>query len=208
MNSNLFEKVKAAFSKISSFRIARALTVVMIGLLVITTTACNPSSPQASNVGSGGTTYNDRAIQNPGLREYTDREDGKSRPDLGSYRDESAQDRLSTKAKAEDLTQRAKQNIKKSDSPEEFAREYRSGTPLGERVKNITDNVGKAVDETVDDVSEGTRKGVRNIKQNTENAGNTVQDAAQDAQRDARRNLDNAADFAQDRATDLNRNRT
>lgn len=208
MDTNLFEKVKAAISKFSSFRLAKALTVVVLGLLVITTTACNPSSPQASNVGSGGTTYNDKVIQNPGLREYTDRQDGKSRPDLGSYRDESAQDRLSTKAKAEDLTQRAKQNIKKSDSPEDFAREYRSGTPLGERVKNITDSVGKAASETADDASEGARKGARNLQRNTENAADAVQDRAGDVQRSAKRSADNATDFAQDRASDLNRNRT
>lgn len=205
MDINLFEKVKAA---VSSFRPARVLTILLIGLLVITTTACNPPAPRSSTVGSG-TSYNDKAVQNPGLREYTDRADGKSRPDLSSYRDESAQDRLSTRAKAEQLSRRAEQNLKKSENPEEFAKEYRSGTPLNERIKNITDSVGKAAEETAEDAAEGTQKGMRNLRRNTEQAADSVRDTAADAQRTARRNLNDAAEYTQDRASEAtNSNRT
>jgi hypothetical protein len=188
MISNISSLLNAAISMIKRLHLGRAIAIVCMGILVVTTTACNPQSPQA--VGSGGSYHENDRVES-GLREYTDRADGKRRPDLNSYRDESAQDQAGTRAKADQLAQRARQNVKRVNSPDELVDEIRSGRPLDERIKNQVDSVRDAASEVADDLSQGARKGSRNLKRNTERAGEAVQNSVEDA-----------SDVAQDRVRD------
>ena len=68
----------------NQFRLDRVLVVLLAGCLVLFTAACNPSSPSVSGVGGTAT---EKVSQPTGLREYTGRADGKSRPDFETYSD-------------------------------------------------------------------------------------------------------------------------
>lgn len=76
-----------------------------------------------------------------------------------------------TKAKA--LRDNAKRNVdeKGIDSTEQYARNYRQGTPFGERVKNLGEDIGSSAEEVREGVVKGTQRGLENIKENTQNAG-------------------------------------
>ncbi len=50
---------------------------------------------------------------------------------MNEYSDDFQQDKGSTSARAEDLINRSKQNLqKRADSPGQYAKNYREGTPL------------------------------------------------------------------------------
>jgi hypothetical protein len=68
----------------SRLRLDRILAIMLAGFLALSTVACNPSSPSVSGVGGS---YTEKVSQPTGLREYTDRADGKSRPDFETYSD-------------------------------------------------------------------------------------------------------------------------
>jgi hypothetical protein len=83
--NQLMSNASAAITEFfNRFRLDRILMVLLAGFLVLFTAACNPSSPSASGVGGS---YTEKVSQPTGLREYTDRADGKSRPDLETYSD-------------------------------------------------------------------------------------------------------------------------
>ena len=79
--SNASQAISALFNQL---RLDRVLVILLTGFLVLSTAACNPSSPSASGVGGSAT---EKVTQPTGLREYTDRADGKSRPDFQTYSD-------------------------------------------------------------------------------------------------------------------------
>ena len=79
--SSVRNSVAALFNPL---RLDRVLAVLLAGFLVFSTAACNPSSPSVSGVGGSAT---DKVSQPTGLREFTDRADGKSRPDFETYSD-------------------------------------------------------------------------------------------------------------------------
>ncbi|MBD2251113.1 hypothetical protein [Nostoc parmelioides] len=76
-----------------------------------------------------------------------------------------------TQAKA--LRDNAKRNVdeKGIDSTEQYVRNYRQGTPFGERVKNLGEDIGSSAEEVREGVVKGTQRGLENIKENTQNAG-------------------------------------
>lgn len=179
LKSNLFNRATQIAAALKKVRVDRLLILVFAGILVITTTACNPSSPSVSGTGS----YQERVGQPQGLREYTDRADGKSRPDLSSYRDNDYRATSKADAKAKELTQRADRNAQKVQSPEDFAESYRQGTPLQERVRNLSDDIGGSAKQLGEDVSKGTQENLRNLRGNVDKAKQNAQrstDAIQD----------------------------
>jgi hypothetical protein len=198
--NNMTNKVLSGLNNIVSvfkqFRLERIFIVVLAGCLVLVTTACSPNSPSVSGSGS----YNERVGQPNGLREYTDRADNKSRPDLSSYQDKTARDSSATQAKAKELSQRARENVKQVQSPGEFVEEFQEGRPLGERTRNVLDNVGEAVENFKDDAAEGTRENADRLKATADKAGKNAQMTAKEAQRNVERAADDVADTVRDRA--------
>lgn len=185
-------------SALKQFRLERVLIIVLAGVLVLTTTACSPDSPSVSGTGS----YNSRRGQPTGLREYTDRSDGKSRPDVGSYDDNDYRDTASSRAKARDISEKADRNAQKVNSPGEFAESYRQGTPLDQRVRNLSDDVGSAAKQFGEDVSEGTQKNFRNLSNNADKVKQNTQETAKGVQRSSERTARDASEYVQDRAQD------
>jgi hypothetical protein len=178
MMNTLISKTLDVFK---SLRIERALVIILAGVLVLVTTACNPNSPSAVGTGS----YNERIGQPQGLHEFTDRPDGKSRPDLSSYRDNDARDTNAARTKARDLSRRADQNVGKVQSPQDFAESYREGAPINERVRNLSEDVGGAAQQFGEDFSKGAQENLRNLKGNVDKAGRNIQQTAERAQQNS-----------------------
>lgn len=199
-------KISEAMSDfIKRLRLERILIVVLAGVLLLVTTACNPSSsnvsskPNSPSV-SGPGDYHERAGQPIGIREYTDRADKKSRPDMDSYSDNDSRDTAAVRARAKELSDRAERNVQKVQSPGEFVEEYKAGTPIQERVRNIADDIGESAEQFKEDFAAGARENTRNLKANTDKAGRNIQRTADDTQRNARRAAEDATDAVRDRA--------
>lgn len=173
--------VSKALSALKSLQIGRALVIILAGVLVLVTTACNPSSPQVSGTG----TYHERVGQPQGLHEFTDRPDGKSRPDLSSYRDNDARDTNAARTKARDLSQRADRNVGKVQSPQDFVESYREGAPINERVRNLSEDVGGAAKQFGEDFSQGAQENLRNLRGNVDKAGRNIQQTTERAQQNS-----------------------
>jgi hypothetical protein len=198
--NNMTHKVLNGLNNIVSvfkqFRLERIFIVVVAACLVLVTTACSPDSPRVSGSGS----YNERVGQPNGLREYTDRADNKSRPDLSSYQDETARDSSATRAKAKELSQRARENVKQVQTPGELIEEVQEGPSLGARTRNVLDNVGEAVENFKDDFAEGTRENAERLQAGADKAGRNAQMTAKQIQRNAQQAADDVADTVRDRA--------
>jgi hypothetical protein len=84
MNQFISNASAALTEVFGRLRLDRILVVMLAGFLILSTVACNPSPPSVSGVGGS---YTEKVSQPTGLREYTDRADGKSRPDFETYSD-------------------------------------------------------------------------------------------------------------------------
>lgn len=193
MNNKFFN---TASDMVKRFRLERFLIVVLASVLLLVTTACSPGSPSVSGTGE----YHERVGQPDGIREYTDRADSKSRPDLSSYSDNDARNNAAARAKADELSNRAAQNIKKVRDPGDLANEIKAGTPIQDRVRNFTDDVGDAAGQFKEDFVQGARENTRDLRSNTDKAGRNIQRNANDAQRNAQRATENATDAVRGRA--------
>lgn len=154
---------------VKSVRLNRVLAVVIAGVLLVVTTACaNPPAPTVSGTGS----YTERRGQQTELYAPVQKPKG----GMNQYEDtEPTVDNKATKTEAKALVDRAKSNLRKSiDDPKDYARNYRDGAPLDERVERLTDDVTSSIKETGEDVVEGTQRGLRNIRENTQDAGKEV----------------------------------
>lgn len=171
MNKNLFDRVASAIKQLGFQKIVIA---ALASILLLTTTACNVDSPSASGTGS----YNERVGQPTGLREYTDRADGKNRPDVSSYNDNDYRATTSANAKAKTLEKRADQNANKVNSVGDYVDSYRSGKPFPERVRDLSEDVGDAAKQFGEDAAKGTQENARNLKANAEKVKQNAQETA------------------------------
>jgi hypothetical protein len=195
LHSNVLDGLNRAVAVFKQIKLVRAFIVVMAACLVFVTTACSPNSPEVSGSGS----YNERVGQPNAVREYTDRADNKARPGINSYQDKTSRDANATRAKAKELSQRARENVKQVQSPGEFAEEYREGPSLGARTRNVAEDVGEAAENFKEDFAKGARENVKNLKVNADKAGRNVENATDTAKRNVEQAADNTADAVRDR---------
>jgi len=193
--SNLISKISSFFSR---FQFKQISVMVLAGLLLLTTVACNPSSP--SEVGTGS--YRDRIAQPTNDKTYQP-SDG-----LNSYNEyDDTQDSKALKAKTRARVDRAKRNVNQVQSPGELADEIKSGAP------NPAKDAGRVINQAKDQATRDAKAGFNNLQNNLGKASNSLQDAAQDAQQNVgqtsrdvaksvKRNAVDAADFAKDKAGD------
>ncbi len=190
--------MKKVMTWLKSIRLDRILTVFLAGILLFVSTACGSTKVLAKTADEVREEVPSRAITNTykgGMNDYSD---------VDPRRDTSE-----AKAKAKALIENAQRNIneKSVDSPDQYAKNYRSGTPLGERVRRIGEDVGESAQEVAGGASKGVQNGVQNIKENAQNAPNYVKRAgketaniefeeaqakANNGMRDTRRAMDNA----------------
>lgn len=198
-------------SKIISV-LKRVLTVLVAGILVFISTACNTPTTQAKTLDSNPRPeVPDRAVTSPyegGMNSYSD---------VDPRRDTTGVD-----TKAQNLINRAEENLsKRADSLDQYARNYRSGTPLGERIQNLGEDIGSSTQELTEGVAKGTQRGVRNLKANTQNAAEdtaksankaaenikqNTEYAVKDAANKARQAVDNSSNFVDDKINEAAKN--
>ena len=193
--SNLISKASSFFSR---FQLRQISVMVLAGFLLLTTVACNPSSP--SEVGTGS--YTERVAQPTNDKTYQPSNGLKS---ANEYDD--TQDSKKLKAKTRAVVDRAKQNVNQVQSPSDLVDEVKSGVP------NPAKDAGKVINQAKDQATRDAKAGFNNLQNNLDKAGDRIQDAAQDvkenigqtgkdAVRAVKRNAGDAADFAKDKAND------
>ncbi|MBD2496782.1 hypothetical protein [Nostoc sp. FACHB-280] len=172
---------------LKNIRPLKVLSVFLAGVFLILTQACNRPSiagqpPQPSAQSPNTERYDPTKAYNlnspeGGMNNFSDVD-----PRAKNFE-------KAAKNRAEDLSRNAERNINEKgiDSPEQYARNYRQGTPLPERVKNLGEDIGSSAQGTVEGVAKGTKRGLENIKENTSNA-------AQDLSRNAQRTGEDASD--------------
>ena len=192
---------------LKSIRLDRIITAFLVGILVFVSTACSggvlakttdqiPSSKTADQIREE---VPSSAVTNEykgGMNDYSD-VDPRFNPSGAN-----------TKAKG--LVDNAKKNIdqKSVDSVEQYVENYRSGTPLGERVKRIGEDVGEAADNVKEEASKGTKENLQNTKEtakDTAKKANRATDDFADASKskvksdinNTQRSLDDAADTSE-----------
>lgn len=159
----------------------KVLSVFLAGMFLILTQACSGATvagqpPQQPGAESAYLKRNDPTKDYPlntpegGMNNFSDTD-----PRAKNF-EKAAQNR------ADDLSRNSERNINQKgiDSPEQYGRNYRQGTPLGERVKNLGEDIGSSAQETAEGVAKGAKRGVENLKDNT---GNAAQNLGRNAQR-------------------------
>ena len=180
-------------SFLKRFNFLRVLTVFLAGVMLFFSTACGSSSVEAKALDGNprpeipsevlGNTYEG------GMNDFRD---------VDPRRDTSAADR-----KAEALVDNAEHNIqKRADSSEQYTRNYRSGTPLGERVENLTEDVTESTKNTAKGVAKGTERGLDNLKDNTRNATKNVAKGTREAGDNVKDKASDAGNTLSDKAHD------
>lgn len=176
---------------IKSIRLERVVTAFLVGLLLFVSTACSKGVQAQTKPLTADQIREEvpsSAVTNQykgGMNDYEDVDPRKNTTEAN------------TKAKA--LVDNARKNIneKSVDSPEQFVENYRNGTPLGERVKRIGEDVSDSVDSIKDNLSKGTQKNLRqtkdlagDVKDKAIQGKENTKDAAKDAVNSVKRTAD------------------
>jgi hypothetical protein len=178
--------MKRVINWLKNYRPVKVLTVFLAGIVLIVTQACSapgvatqPPQPDAQPGVSGAQPYAKRYdptksydLNNPegGMNNFSDVEQ------RAKANDKAANDR------ADALVRNAQRRIdqKGADSAGQYGENYRKGTPLGERVKNLGEDVSSSAAETGEGVAKGTQRGIENIKENAQNATQYVKRTGQE----------------------------
>ncbi|QSJ20242.1 hypothetical protein JYQ62_16975 [Nostoc sp. UHCC 0702] len=194
--------MKRVMNWLKNNRPVKVVTVFLAGIFLIVTQACSapgvatqPPQPPAQPQSSGAQPYAKRYdptksydLNNPegGINNFSDVEP-RAKAD-----DRAASDR------GDALAKNAQRNIdqKGIDSREQYVRNYQQGTPLGERVKNLGEDISGSAAEVGEGVAKGTRRGIENIQENTQDAAKNVTKSAQRAGEDASTNVQRKAEDA------------
>lgn len=162
------------FSTIKRLNLFRVLTVFLAGVILFVSTACSPANVQAKGLEAGKNPRPEvpnQAITNQyegGMNDFSDVD-----PRFDSSR---------ANSKAEDLINKSEGNLQKSvDSTEQYARNYKSGTPLGERIENLGEDISESTKDLTKGFTKGTERGIENIKSNTQDAADDVAKSAKNS---------------------------
>jgi lysyl-tRNA synthetase class I len=142
-------------------RLDRIVTVFFAGILLFISTACGTTNALAKTADDARQEVPSKAVTNTykgGMNDYSDVD--------------ARRDTTEAKAKAKALIENAQRNInqKSVDSPDRYADNYRSGTPLGERARRLGEDIGESAEEVTEGAAKGVQKGIQNIKENAQQA--------------------------------------
>ncbi|MFW9258691.1 hypothetical protein A4S05_07490 [Nostoc sp. KVJ20] len=189
--------MKKAMNWLKNIRPLKILTVFLAGMFLFMAQACGapgvatqPPQPgaQAPNIERYDATK-DYPLSSPagGMNNFSDV-------------DPRARDEKAANDRAEALVKNAQRNIEQKgiDSREQYSRNFQQGTPVGERVKNLGEDIGSSAEELREGVVKGTQRGFENLKGNTQNAAQdltkNVQRGAEDAGKNVQRTAEDAGD--------------
>jgi len=179
---------------LNNIRPVKILTVFLAGIFIFLTQAC----------GDPGMAKQPQQSESPYTKRYDPTKDYPLSSPAGGMNNFSDVDprakgtEKATNDRSDALSKNTQRRIdeKGIDSPGQYGQNYKEGTPFGERVKNLGEDVGGSAGEVGEGVAKGTKRGIENIKQNTQNA---VQDLTKNAQRageDASKNIQRGAEDA------------
>ncbi|HEY9907762.1 MAG TPA: hypothetical protein V6D18_09130 [Thermosynechococcaceae cyanobacterium] len=188
--------MKKVLSTINALK--RVLTIGLAAMLLMLSTACNSAQAKdAKDALKGGPNVPGQAQPYEG--------------GMNNFRDVDSS-RLDTKGadvKAKALKDTVERNIKTKsiDSVDDYVDNYKSGTPLGERIGNIGKDVGGSAKDLTKDVKAVGEKGSADLKRNADrapgafknavdNAKDNTKDAVKDNSRSAKRIGDNLGEGA------------
>jgi hypothetical protein len=192
--------MKKVTAWLQNFRPVKILGVFLAGIFLLLTQACNPGiAAQPSQPGS----------QPPNAERYDPTKSynlNSPKGGMNNFSDVDPRAKADEKAaevKAKALRDNAQRNVdqKGIDSPGQYVENYRQGTPLGQRVKNLGEDIGSSAAEVGEGVAKGTKRGIENIKENTQNAGEGLKKNAQRAGEDTKTNIQRTAEDAADAVT-------
>jgi hypothetical protein len=198
-------KFIAATKKI---RLGQILMTFLAGILLFVTTACN--SVQAKDSGAvtgprqevpagklavpgqknprpevpGGTVTSPSSdvinrFQGETMNEFSDVDPRAEKLDAAA------------RQRGQKLKENSAQNLeKRADSVDKYARNYREGTPFGERVKNLGEDVGSSTQQLTD----RTGRAAENTKASGKNIVDSAQRAVENASEAVQRQASQAAD--------------
>jgi hypothetical protein len=187
--------MKKTMTWLKKIRPLKVLTVFLAGIFLFLTQACGapgiatqPPQPDA---------------QSPYSKRYDPTKDYPLSSPAGGMNnfsdvDPRAKDEKAANDRADALAKNSQRNIeqKSVDSPEEYGQNYKQGTPLGERVKNLGEDIGSSAEEVRKGVVKGTQRGIENIKSNTQNA-------AEDVTKNVQRGAEDAGDAVKRTVRDM-----
>ncbi|MFN6478648.1 hypothetical protein [Nostoc sp. DedQUE07] len=187
--------MRKAMNWLKNIRPLKVATVFLAGIFLFMTQACGapgiatqPPQPgaQAPNIERYDATK-DYPLNSPtgGINNFSDV-------------DPRAQDEKAANDRAKALVKNAQKNIDRKgiDSPEQYGENYKQGTSLGGRVKNLGEDIGSSAEELGKGLVKGTQRGIENIKGNTQNAAEDVTTNVQRGAEDAGKNVKRTAEDA------------
>ncbi|MEH2196941.1 hypothetical protein [Nostoc sp.] len=187
--------MKKAMNWLKNIRPLKVLTVLLVGIFLFTAQACGAPgvASQPPQMGS----------QAPNTERYDPTKDYPLSSPAGGINnfsdvDPRATDEKAANDKAEALVKNAQKNIEQKgiDSREQYGRNFQQGTPLGERVKNLGEDIGSSADEVREGLVKGTQRGFENLKGNTQNAAEDLTKNVQRGAEDAGKNVQRTAEDA------------
>ena len=187
--------MKKAMNWLKNIRPLKVLTVFLAGMFLFLTQACTdpgtatqPPKPDA---------------QSPYSKRYDPTKDYPLSSPAGGINnfsdvDPRAKDEKAANDRGDAMAKNAQRNVdeKGVNSPGEYGRNFKEGTPLGERVKNLGEDIGSSAEEVRKGVVKGTQRGIENIKGNTQNAAEDVTKNVQRGAEDAGKNVQRGAEDA------------
>ncbi|MEH2286821.1 hypothetical protein [Nostoc sp.] len=198
--------MKKAMTWLKNIRPLKVLTVFLAGIFLFLTQACGAPGiatppPQPGAQVPNAERYDptkDYPLSSPagGLNNFSDV-------------DPRAQDEKAANDKADALVKNAQKNIdqKGVNSPGEYIDNFKKGTPLGQRGKNLGEDIGSSAEELGKGLVKGTQRGIENIKGNTQNAAEdvtkNVQRGAEDAGKNVKRTAEDAGNAAKRTVRDV-----
>jgi hypothetical protein len=190
--------MKKVIAWVKNLRLAKVLTAFVASILLLLTQACNnPSIAQQPRQPGAQPPNTERYDPTKAYNLNSPRDGMNNFSDVDS-RAEGDNRAAETRGKA--LSDNAERNVQQKgvDSPGQYVENYRQGTPFGQRVKNLGDDIGSSAQELGEGVAKGTRRGIENIKENTQNAAEGISKNAMRAGEDARTNVQRSAEDAGD----------
>ncbi|MEH2263393.1 hypothetical protein [Nostoc sp.] len=187
--------MKKAMNWLKNIRPLKVLTVLLVGIFLFTAQACGAPgvASQPPQMGS----------QAPNTERYDPTKDYPLSSPAGGINnfsdvDPRARDEKAANDKAEALVKNAQKNIEQKgiDSREQYGRNFQQGTPLGERVKKLGEDIGSSADEVREGLVKGTQRGFENLKGNTQNAAEDLTKNVQRGAEDAGKNVQRTAEDA------------
>ncbi|MBN3894475.1 MAG: hypothetical protein V7L14_26175 [Nostoc sp.] len=187
--------MKKAMNWLKNIRPLKALTVFLAGIFLFMTQACGAPGIATQPPQPGA--------QAPNIERYDSTKDYPLNPPAGGINnfsdvDPRAKDEKAANDKAEALVKNAQKNIEQKgiDSREQYGRNFQQGTPLGERVKNLGEDIGSSAEEVRKGLVKGTQRGIENIKGNTQNTAEDVTKNVQRGAEDVGKNVQRTAEDA------------